>query len=199
MRSAILLVLTLFVMSGPALAQKVYIDYDRNYATDSIKTFGWKDTAATSLKEADPMLHDHIVSTIQRHLVGAGLSEEESAPDIWVTYHTSTKDNVSVNTSDYGYGYPGAWAWGGYYGHYGYAGVGYSTTTSVSTYQTGTLVVDVWDAKSNELVWRGTAANITIAENPGKMRSKIDRALEKIVNKSSKLRQKDKKKQPKAG
>jgi len=192
MRSAILLVLTLFAMSGPALAQKVYIDYDEDYDVSQIKTFAWKATDATSLKEADPMLHDHIVNAIQRYLVGAGMSEADGDPDIWVTYHTSTKENLSVNTSDFGYGYPGSWAWGGYYGRYASVGVGYSTT-SISTYHTGTLVVDVWDSESNKLVWRGSAANITLAENPGKMRHKIDRTLEKIVKKSRKARQKNQK------
>ncbi|PYR70842.1 MAG: hypothetical protein DMF87_17325 [Acidobacteria bacterium] len=43
-----------------------------------------------------------------------------------------------------GFGY-GAW-WGG--GSY---------TTSVHTYVQGTLIVDLYDAKTKKMVWRGTA------------------------------------------
>ena len=55
--------------------------------------------------------------------------------------------------------------------------------TTVRTYDKGTLIVDIWDAASNELVWRGTAANITVTDNPTKMEKRIDKVLKKMVDK----------------
>jgi hypothetical protein len=94
---------------------------------------------------------------------------------------------VSVDTSHFGYGYPSSWAWG--YGGYGYGGMGTSTST-VRTYETGTLVVDVWDAKTNQLVWRGTVTEIMLTPNATKMEKRIDKALKKLVNKWEKIKAK---------
>ncbi len=114
-----------------------------------------------------------------------GVAEVTDDPDVYVTYHGSSERNLRVNTDTWGYGYPSGWYRGGYYGGMG------SSTTTVTSYQTGTLIVDVWDAETNELVWRGIADNIVVTENPLKMDKKIDKALKKIVDKSRKLRAKD--------
>ena len=63
--------------------------------------------------------------------------------------------------------------YGGYYG-----GVSTSTTT-VSTWQIGTLVIDAWDGESKDLIWRGTAEE-TISPNPQKMEKKINKAVAKL-------------------
>ncbi len=111
-------------------------------------------------------------------------------PDVYVTYHTSTKEQVSLNTSSFGYGYPGGWGGWGYGGYWG-GGVGMgSSTTTVSTWDVGTLVVDVWDPKTKQLVWRGSAGNITISQNPSKMQKKLDKALQKMVNTWQKMKAK---------
>jgi hypothetical protein len=73
-----------------------------------------------------------------------------------------------------------------------------TSTTSVSTYQKGTLVVDVWDAKSETLVWRGMASNIVLTQNPEKMHKKIDKALKKMMDKWEKIKKKMAKEKEKA-
>ena len=191
MKFAALWVAGLALFAGPALAQKIYIDYDKDYDAASLKTFAWADTQENSLEQSNPLLHSRIVNGIEYYLTLAGASEAESDPDVYVTYHTSTKEELSVNTSHWGYGYPGGWAYGGYYGHYGYPYGGGLASTTVSTYQRGTLVVDVWDASTKQLVWRGTAADITVSENPGKMEKRIDTALKKMVSTWKKIKAKN--------
>ena len=61
----------------------------------------------------------------------------------------------------------------------------------MSSYQVGTLVVDIWDAKTEKLVWRGIAAGIVIPENPAKLDKKIDKALKKMVDKWTKMKKKN--------
>jgi len=189
-RLPVLLILALAVTAAPAFAQKVFIDYDREYDMDSIKTFSWAKTPETSVEGESPLMHSRIVNAVEHYLTAGGLREVDSDPDVYVTYHTSTKEEMSLNTSYYGYGYPGGWGWGGYYGGYG----GFSgSNTTVSTYELGTLVVDAWDRKTEKLVWRGTATNMTISPNPEKMGKKIDKALAKIVKKSQSMQEKNKK------
>ena len=198
MKFRVFVVAALLLMAAPAFAQKVYIDYDKDYDFDSTETFTWAKTSETSVEDANPLMHSRIVNAIEHYLTMGQLREVESDPDLFVTYHTSTKENLSLNTTSFGYGYPGGW-YGGYYGGYGYGGMGMgSTSTTVSTYETGTLVVDAWDPKTEKLVWRGTATNMTVADNPDKMMKRIDKALSKIVKKWQSLKAKQAKAEAKA-
>ena len=198
MKLRVFLALVAILVAGPAFAQKVYIDYDKDYDGSKVKTFAWAETQETSVKNANPMLHRQIVDTIERYITTSGVQEVDSDPDVYVTYHGSSKEELSVNTTNWGYGYPSAWGYGsyggygGYYGRY-YGGVhaGYgSQSTTVSSYKVGTLVVDIWDAETDELVWRGVMADITISENPNKMEKKIDKALKKMVHKLRRMKEK---------
>jgi len=184
MRFRVWVALGLLMVAGPAFAQKVYIDYDKNYDFSKIETFAWQDQS-DSIEGQNPLLHSRIKNAIEHYLSMGGITQVDGDPSIYVTYHTSTKENVSLNTTTLGYGYPGGW----YGGYYGAMGMG-TSTTSVSTYETGTLIVDGWDAKSKELVWRGTATNITVTDNPDKMQKKVDSALEKIVKKWQSMKEK---------
>ncbi len=189
MKFRAILVLVVLLMAAPAFAQKVFIDYDKEYDLDNVKTFAWVKTSETSLENADPLLHSRLVNGIEYYLTQAELTQVAENPDVYVTYHTSTKEEMSLNTTNFGYGYPGGWGWGGYGGYYGGWGGGMGTsTTTVSKYEIGTLVIDVWDAASKNLVWRGTATNITVTDNPAKMEKRIDKALAKIVKQAEKIR-----------
>ena len=186
----------LVLMTGSAMAQTVDVDYDQDYEGGKIKTFTWVKSSETSVAETDPLLHSRIVNGIEYYLTRAGIREVENDPDVYVTYHASSKEQVHLNTTSMNYGYPSAWHRGGYYGGYG-GGMGMSTTT-VSTYDMGTLVVDVWDAKSETLIWRGMASNIVLTQNPQKMEKKIDKALKKMMDKWEKIKKKNAKAKAKA-
>ena len=193
MKMRLLIALILILAATPAFAVKVFIDHDTKYDFKNIKTFAWAPTPDTSVADTNPLMHSRIVNAIEHYIAMGGTQEVKDNPDVYVTYHTNSKEEMQLNTSSFGYGYPGGWGWGGYgygAGWGGGASMG-SSTTSVSTYEVGTLIVDVWDAASKELVWRGTATDIYLSDNPDKMMKKIDKALAKIVKKSQKLELKD--------
>lgn len=180
-----MLVLCSALVAGPVFAQKVYVDYDKNYDATGLKTFAWSETSDTSVKAEDPLLHSRIVNGIEYYLTLGGLREDEDDPDVYVTYHTSTEKQVSLDTAHFGYGYPIGW---GTYGPHSYGWYGGVTTTTVRTVQKGTLVVDVWDAESDKLVWRGLADNITVTDSPAKMEKRIEKALKKMVDTWKKIK-----------
>ena len=192
------IVLVAMLVAGPTFAQKIYIDYDRDYDGSGIKTFAWVKTVDTSIKKTDPMLHDRIVGAIEERIKASGIQEVDSDPDVYVTYHGNSKEKLSVDTTNYGYGVSSGWRYGlhgGYGGYYGrYYGGAYSrygtSSTTVSSYQVGTLVIDIWDAKTGKIIWRGIAANITITENPQKMGKKIDKAMRKMISKWERMKRK---------
>lgn len=180
MKALGMIVLALTCSVGPALAGKVYVNYDPEYDAGKIRSFAWKDSEDNTVAAANPLLHSRIVNGIEYYLSLAGWQEDDKAPSVYVTYHASTEKEVVLDTSHYGYGYPGAWP---YYGAaYPYGAYGASSTTTVRTYEKGTLIVDVWDAATNKLVWRGTAPDITLTDDPEKMGKKIDKALKSMVD-----------------
>ena len=189
---SVCLAIAMALAVAPAFAQKVYIDYDKEYDRSKVHTYAWGHTDST-LEKINPRAHEHIVKQIDAYFVTAGLKKVDGDSDVMVTYHTNSKEELSVNTDMWGYGYPSSFYWNPYWG----TGFG-STTTTVTTYTRGTLIVDVWDAHTKKLVWRGSATDI-VPENPEKAYKKIDKALSKIVAKWQKAKDEEKKAKEKAG
>jgi hypothetical protein len=59
----------------------------------------------------------------------------------------------------------------------------------VIPYDEGTIVVDVIDARTNALVWRGWAQDSVtgIADHPGRMADYVDAAMRKIMERFPEL------------
>ena len=91
---------------------------------------------------------------------------------------------MQLHTTSFGYGYGSSMYW-----HRGYGGMGGSSTTRAYTYTKGTLIIDIWDAKSEKLVWRGSAT-ATVKENPEKAAKQIDNVVNKMVKKWGKMKAK---------
>jgi hypothetical protein len=180
----------------PAAAQEVHVDYDRAADFPSFKSFAWKDVKAGSLEGSNDLVHTRIVKAIENQLAQAGLAESESAPDLLVTYHASTKQDVRVDTTMYNYGYGSSWYWDPYWGST--YGSGFATGTSqVVTYTRGTLVVDIIDAKTSKLVFRGVAEDI-VPDSPSKAEKLIYKCIEKMAKQFRNFRARDKKEAEKA-
>ena len=176
------------LLAAPAYAEKPQIQWNQQYDFDAVETYQWQYTPETDLQQSQPFLHSKIKTGIEYYLTEAGLSEVQSDPDIYVNYHTSTQTEVRLQSNSYGYGY-GAYGMGGW-GYYGYGMAGpVSTTTTVHEYQIGTLVIDIWDAASKELVWRGAISD-TVPSDMQKAEKLIDKALTKMVNQWRKVRAK---------
>ncbi len=178
--------LVLVSTAAPALAGKVYVNYDPGFDASSIRSFAWKDTAENSVASTNPLLHSRIVNGIEYYLTLAGFQEDAAAPGVYVTYHTNSEKEVVLDTSHFGYGYPGAWS---YYGRPYVYGTSGTAVTTVRTYEMGTLIVDVWDAATHKLVWRGTATDIAVTDDPAKMEKRIDKALKGMVDRWRKIQQ----------
>ena len=181
MRRALELALILTLAATPMAAQKVFLDYDRDADFDSYSTFQWK-RSDEDLRDTDPLAHTRVKHAIAYRLAQGerGLTEVDSDPDLFVTYHTAEKENLRVNSSSMSYGgYGAGWYGRGWYGG-DYWGAGYgSYSTTVTTYTEGTLVIDVWDARTNQMVWRGLATSVVPAK-PAKAQKKLEKALLKM-------------------
>lgn len=180
MRTSVLIAAALSVIAVPVAAQQVHIDYDRMARFTTYKTFGWVDTPETSVADTSEMMDGRIKKAIIDTISGGRLKFVDNDPDLWVTYHTNENDRLRVNTASFGYGYPGNWYWDPYWG-------GAYTTSTVSTYTEGTLIIDIWDAREKSLIWRG-AATAVVSKNPEKNAKKIEKAVTKIAKKWQKMK-----------
>ncbi len=160
-------------------AQKVYIDYDKTADLSKYKTFALATTGQDDLSAASPLAHQHILDSLRQKIASNGkLTETKTEPDLYVTYHVTSKEETNVSTTGYGYGYGPGWGGGYYYGGGGWTGA----TTTVNTYTVGTLLFDIYDASTKKAVWRGIAS-ATVPSNPQKGIKKIDSAIDKLAKK----------------
>ena len=185
---ASLLILS-FLIAGTAHAAKPQIQWNPDYDFSSIQSFEWIQPPEASLVTDDPYLHEHIINAIQYQLTSRGVTEVSENGDVRVTYYMSTRTDVSLQSTTVGYGFSnyGRRGWG-YYG-YGFGGPVY-TNTSVVEVDRGTLMVDIWDSASNELIWRGKVDDISLPGNQIKVRRNVESAIKAMAKQADKLRKK---------
>jgi len=89
-----------------------------------------------------------------------------------------THDQQTLNTFYDGFG--GGWGWRRFGGG-GFGGLGDATTTT-DTYQMGTVVVDLFDTKTKQLLSRGITSD-TLSNNSSKNIENLNKGVEKMFRK----------------
>ena len=150
---------------GDGGVRHVKTDYDRAANFSNYKTYSWE-----KVQTQDPLWVDRIKSAVNSALGAKGWTQVESGGDVSVVAIEITRNQQTLNTFYDGFG--GGWRWRGF------GGFGESTTT-VDTYKTGTLVIDLFDAKTKNLVWRGSATD-TLSNNSDKNIKNLDKSVQKL-------------------
>jgi hypothetical protein len=188
MRIHAALVVLAALIAAPAYAAKPQIQWDKAYDFTTIKTFQWDTDTKSALEKSNPFMHSRVVSAVEYELAATGLTQVQSNPDVFVTYHTSVETKVQLSQESFSYGFGGYGGAG--WGRYGYGvTVPISTTTHVNEYEEGTLVVDIWSAKTKQLIWRGTATRV-FSDNQQKAESQVVKIIKDMAKQSKKLRAK---------
>jgi hypothetical protein len=164
---------------------KVVTDYKPEAAPRmaAYKTYTWlPQPTGPDTRIYNDITNGRLQGSVDRYLASRGYQKAaaDAPADFAIGWQGSVDQELSITTvnSYYGYGYGGGW-YG--YGPYGPAMGGYSDTT-VSTYDVGTLILDIVDTASNELVWRGVAeAELMHYEDPEKRQERLDRAITEIL------------------
>jgi hypothetical protein len=169
----VIALLALMLVPALVLAQKVSYDFDKSASFATFKTYAHKD----GTKVGQPLIDDRIVAAIDAELAAKGLTKSESNPDLVVVYHVAFDKEQDITSFSSGYA--------GGYGRYGYrygGGWGSTTTnTQVRNILVGTLVIDMADAKKEQLAWRGMGVKEVDTEaKPEKRDKSITNAVKKI-------------------
>lgn len=157
---------SLVFASSAIRAQDVTYDFDKAADFSSFKTYTW--VRGTPLN--DELNHKRIINAVDAQLASKGFSKVEMGanPDVLVAYHASFNRNLQINGFSSG--------WGGYR-----FGGNRSGTARVDEILIGTLVVDMVDARSKTIVWRGTATKeVDVKASPEKREKNINKAAEKL-------------------
>ncbi|MCK6460911.1 MAG: DUF4136 domain-containing protein [Planctomycetes bacterium] len=140
-------------------------DYDMSYDFSKLKTYRWADIPAKS--DADPLVVQRVGSAVESGLKAKGYAQAEGAPDFLVATYVGRRTRIQVTDWGYGYGPRGHW--------YGGGGV------DVYEYEEGSLIIDIVDAKTRQLAWRGTAIGIVDpSATPEEKTERINDAVARI-------------------
>jgi hypothetical protein len=161
-----LLTASILMLPALAMAQDVKVDFDKAFNFASVKTYAIKigTTWGNDLSER------RVLAEFDGEIASKGWKKvPEAEANMLVILHgaTSTKRNASTFYSGMGG-----------YGYRGFGGMG-TAQTVVNEYTVGTLVVDMFDNKSKNLVFRGTAED-EISDNPSKNAKRLEKASTKL-------------------
>ena len=148
-------------------AQQVKTDYDRSASFGQYKTYSWE-----QVKTKDALDVGRIKAAVNAALAAKGWTQVDSGGDVSIIAVEMTQDKQTLNTFYDGFG--GGWGWR----RFGGGGFGDATTTT-ETYKVGTLVVDLFDTKAKQLIWRGSSSD-TLSNNSDKNIKNLDKGVEKM-------------------
>src|ERR1700681_3436686 len=148
-------------------AQKVTTDFDHSANFSQYKTFMW----IREPRMSDPLMKVRVVDAINGQLIAKGLQLVTEGADVGIIANGATTEEHTLETFYSGFG---GWGWRGWGG-----GV---ATTIPESYTVGTLIVDLFDTRTKQVVWRGTAT-ATLPDKPEKTAKKLNKAIEKMFNK----------------
>jgi hypothetical protein len=164
--------LTALLMPGIASAQKTTYDFDKTAPFAQYTTYALQNGTPVG----QPLIDRRIVAGIEMQLAAKGFRRDDTNPDVFVLYHVAMDKQQDISTFSSGVGYgPYGYGWGGGWG---------STTTDVRVREilVGTLAIDLVDAKTKEMVWRGLGTKeINVNAKPEKRDENIGKAVEKIM------------------
>ncbi len=157
---------------------RVKYDYDVNQNFASYKRFDLYAPGKRGKGDGEPssLMDKRIAASVAKELTAKGYAQETTAdPDFLVAYYTVYRTRRYRTTTHVGFG---GWGW--------YRPWGYRVGTSFSQehrYQEGTIILEVVDFKSNQLVWQAAAEGaLSDVENPEDANEQVTRAVRDLLD-----------------
>ena len=154
--------LLLFILNSCS-SVRVASDYDKNVDYSEYKTYAFFKSGIDKVEISD-LDKKRILRAIEETMTSKGFTTSDT-PDLLVNIFTKSREQVSVNQFNAGWGYGWGFGWNPWM---------FGGQTSVLTHTEGTLYIDLIDAKKNEMVWQG--------EGSGYLTQNVDKKDEVIKN-----------------
>lgn len=124
----------------------------------------------------DQLIDNEIKRSIEEQLAQRGLVKVHKNADLQVAYHAAIRQEQSIFLSGMGWGDRGWGGWGGGPGTWNGSVQGQTSTVPI-----GTIAVDLYDPKLDDLIWRGDATKtIDLKKDPDKNYKNLQKAMEKL-------------------
>lgn len=180
------IILISVVIFSACSSLKVTVKSDNTVDFSKFTTFGYYGWAAESDKILTPFDKKLIESAFGEELTNRGLKHVKNGGDIIITIFIVTQEkteitaNPSMGMSGYGgyYGFGPRYAWGP-----GYR-MGYTTTTTYrqSNYTVGTLIIDIYDSKKEQLIWESVGTK-TLSSDTKNKEQRIKQVAARMMSK----------------
>jgi len=157
------------LVATASFAEQVKTDYDRSASFSQYKTYYWE-----KVQTQDQLWVGRIKDAVNAALAAKGWTQVASGGQVAIIAMETTQNQQTLNTFYDGFG--GGWGWR----RFGGGGFGDATTTT-ENYKVGTLVVDLFDANSKNLIWRGSASD-TLSDKSDKNIKNLDKGVKKMFD-----------------
>ncbi len=147
-------ILVLFALNG---CSRVQVSQDYRIGTNFFQyhTFQWKMSdfpTSNDIRVNNPLLQERFQQAIENRLTASGYVLQSRA-DFLVSYSYTIQTRLESEPYGTNVGF-------GFGRRYRYGEIGFGEGVSVSQYDVGVLVIDIYDALNGTLLWRGTGSEI---------------------------------------
>ncbi len=170
------LIFVVVLLAALAGCSSTKLQYDTQPGVNfyQIKTYDWlqkDDGYPSNAQEAltqGSLWDKRIQKSVNVELITLGMQLTQEEPDVLVTFYTSVKDKTN---------------WSDYPSHRRGRRWGFGPAVSVSQFKEGTIIVDVLDAKTKDILWRGIAQT-PVDKNlePKKVEKDLAKAVKKMFS-----------------
>jgi hypothetical protein len=163
--------LSVLAVASCATTMSVSSHIDRSVNFARYHTYDWG--PADELPSGDPRLdknpffQDHLQGEVERQMAAKGFSGPTShKPDLLIHYHANIRPRINPNDR----------------GNYGYCHDN-DCREQIEEYEAGTIVLDVVDARTKKVIWRGWAQNSMegVIDHPDRMAKTIHEAVTRMM------------------
>ena len=167
------------IMAAGCAGRKVSTDFSPAFNLSQYRTFA---LVMPPSNMGEQLVDQRVCNAVQAQLDAKGLAAtDRQHADVFAGYGVVDKTHTEVYTSQDG------WGWGGF-GWRNYRwGVPWPMTTQrqIETYTDGTVVVNLIDAKTKQVVWHGEVADVVNlpVSDPGRATRQINDAVAKLFEK----------------
>lgn len=164
--SAFLILLLLTACAGV----ETKTDHDPSIDFSQYQSYYWKLLPVTG----NPLMDRRIVDRVDKELRSKGWQRvPEPLAQTALAADVTTRQEQQIHTfhDQWGPGWHG-WGWGG----------PVTSQSRVITYDVGTLVLDLYDVRTKNVIWRGTAS-ATLSKKPSKMNQSLENGVWQMFEK----------------
>jgi len=158
-------------VTGCATTMNVSSHVERGVDLAQYHTYDWGPADALptgdSRLDKDPFFQDHMLGAVEKAMATKGLGRSTAGTaDLLIHYHANISERIDIDRLDRERGYCHA----------------DGCSTPLAEYEAGTLVLDVVDASTNRLIWRGWAQHGVrgMLESQDTMARQIDEAVTRM-------------------